>query len=148
MLDRDLAELYGVNTAQLKRQVKRNRDRFPGDFMFVLNEKEIRRVVCQIGIPSKSYFGGSKPFVFTEHGILMLSSVLKSNCAVQINIQIMRIFTRLRRILSTHKELAEKLKELERKVENHDSEIKGIFEAIRLLMAPEKKSKNKIGFLK
>ena len=148
MLDRDLAELYGVNTAQLKRQVKRNRDRFPGDFMFVLNEKEIRRVVCQIGIPSKSYFGGSKPFAFTEHGILMLSSVLKSSCAVQINIQIMRIFTRLRRILSTHKELAEKLKELEQKVENHDSEIKGIFEAIRLLVAPEKESKKKIGFLK
>ena len=144
MLDRDLAELYGVTTSQLKRQVKRNAYRFPADFMFVLSEKEVSDVVCQIGIPSKSYFGGALPFAFTEHGILMLSSVLNSKRAILVNIQIMKTFTRLRQILATHKELREKIEQMERK---YDKQFKVIFEYIKSLLNGDK-GKGKIGFMK
>ena len=145
MLDFDLAELYGIETKYLKRQVKRNLKRFPRDFMFQLSKKENLR--CQIVTSS---YGGRRylPYAFTEQGVAMLSSILNSERAIQANIAIVRAFVKLRRILSTHKELAKKLKELENKVENHDSEIEGIFEAIRQLVAPEKESKKKIGFLK
>ncbi len=146
MLDRDLAELYRVDTAQLKRQVKRNVERFPRDFMFKLTEKEVEQLVCQIGIPSKSYFGGALPFAFTEHGILMLSSVLKSKTAISINIQIMRIFLRLRNLLSTHKRLAEKLKAHEKRFVLHDSQISSIFKIIKKLIYEPEKPKRKIGF--
>jgi len=146
MLDRDLADLYGVETRQLKRQVRRNIERFPEDFMFVLNEKEIDLLVYQNGTPLKSHFGGARPYAFTEHGILMLSSVLKSKVAVQINIQIMRIFSRLKQFLSSHKELAQKLDKLERRIGKHDSEIQAVFAAIRKFMIPPAKKKNRIGF--
>jgi phage regulator Rha-like protein len=143
ILDRDLAVLYGVETKQLTRQVRRNIDRFPDDFMFRLTKEEFLR--CQIGT-SKS--GGRRypPYAFTEHGILMLSSVLNSKKAIQVNIQIMRTFVKLRQILSTNKELVHKLSQLERKTEKHDAEIQAIFKAIRQLMTPPEKPKKQIGY--
>jgi len=146
MLDLDLAALYGMETRLLKRAVRRNLKRFPNDFMFILNDSEENRVVSQIGIPSRSLFGGAQPFAFTEHGILMLSSVLNSEKAIEVNIRIMRIFSKLREILSTHKELAEKFKELEGRVGKHDEQITAIFEAIRQLMDTAESPKRRIGF--
>jgi len=146
MLDLDLAALYGMETRLLKRAVRRNLKRFPNDFMFILNDSEENRVVSQIGIPSRSLFGGAQPFAFTEHGILMLSSVLNSEKAIEVNIRIMRIFSKLREILSTHKELAEKFKELEGRVGKHDEQITAIFEAIRQLIEPPESPKKRIGF--
>ena len=137
MIDRDLAELYGVENYQLKRQVKRNIGRFPNDFMFILNNEEIGELVCQIGIPARSNFGGSKPFAFTEHGILMLSSVLNSERAIQVNILIMRVFARSKQIFAAHKELAQKLKDLERQVGSNVKDIRNIFQAINRLMRRE-----------
>jgi len=144
MLDRDLAELYGVETRALNQAVRRNIRRFPSDFMFSLTREEIMNL-SQIVISSKIKHAPNV-FVFTEQGVAMLSSVLNSERAMQVNIAIMRVFVKLREIFSTHKELAHKLSELERKIEKHDEEIKGIFEAIRQLMAVEEKPKRKIGF--
>lgn len=146
MLDRDLANLYGVTTGNLNKAVIRNIDRFPEDFMFQLTRGEFDNLIFHFG---RSSWGGTRkpPRVFTEHGILMLSSVLKSKRAAQVNIQIMRTFVKLRQILATHKELATKLAELEHKIEKHDAEIKAIFDAIRQLMAPSaEKPKRRIGF--
>lgn len=145
MLDADLAKLYGVTTSNLKRQVRRNLDRFPNDFLFILSQKEIEMLVCQIGIPSKSHFGGAPPFAFTEHGILMLSSVLNSKRAIQVNIQIMRTFTRIREMLSSHKELREKIERMERK---YDQQFKVVFDYIKALLEIPKKENKPIGFLK
>lgn len=145
MLDRDLAVLYGVDTAQLKRQVRRNKERFPEDFMFILNKSELDTMVCHFGIPSKSYFGGSLPYAFTEHGILMLSSVLNSKRAVHVNIQIMRTFSRIREILASHKELREKIELMERK---YDKQFKVIFEYIKALLDIPQKDAKPVGFLK
>ncbi len=144
MIDRDLAELYEVETKQLTRQVRRNIERFPEDFMFRLTDEENLR--CQFGTSS---YGGRRylPYAFTEQGVAMLSSVLHSKRAAQVNIAIMRAFVKLREILSTHKELAHKLSELERKIEKHDVENQAIFEAIRQLMAPPPEApKRRIGF--
>jgi len=140
MLDRDLAELYGVETKQLTRQVRRNIDRFPTDFMFQLTREEFTYFKCHFGTSS---WGGIRylPYVFTENGVAMLSSVLSSKRAIQVNIAIMRVFTRLRKILSTHTRVAYKLKELERKIEKHDEDITAIFEAIRQIMIVEEKPK-------
>ena len=144
MLDKDLAELYGVKPIRLREQVKRNKGRFPPDFMFQLNDKEIDFMVSQNAIPSRKYFGGFKPYVFTEQGVAMLSSVLKSQKAIAVNIAIMRAFVKLREILLTHKELARKFDALEKK---YDSQFKVVFEAIRKLMAPpQEKPKPGIGF--
>ena len=148
MLDRDLAVLYGVTTFNLNKAVKRNRGRFPDDFMFQLTSAEYESLIFQSGI-SKTGRGGSRylPYVFTEQGVAMLSSILNSERAIRVNIIIMRAFVKLREILSNHKELAHKLKELEGKVERHDGEIQAIFEAIRQLMAPPPEPpKPKIGF--
>jgi tellurite resistance-related uncharacterized protein len=144
MLDRDLAKLYGVENFQLKRQVKRNIDRFPEDFLLVLTEKEIEQMVCHFGIPSKSFFGGSEPFAFTEQGVAMLSSVLNSKRAVYVNIQIMRAFVKLRQLLSSHEDLKRKITEMERK---YDGQFKVVFEAIYKLMEPSPKKSKKIGFI-
>jgi len=143
MLDSDLAELYGVETRALVQAVKRNIGRFPQDFMFQLNNQEVITLRSQIVI-SKSGKGGRRfiPYVFTEQGVAMLSSVLNSERAILVNIAIMRAFVKLREILSVNKELAHKLAQLERKIEKHDTEIKVIFDAIRQLMAaPEPKEK-------
>jgi len=135
MLDQDLAKLYGVEAKQLLRQVKRNKDRFPEDFMFPLTRQEVTNLRCQIGTSS---WGGRRyiPYAFTEQGVAMLSSVLNSKRAIQVNILIMRAFTKLKEILLTHKELALKLTELEKKYANHDDKIKLIFEAIKQLLEP------------
>jgi hypothetical protein len=146
MIDRHLAELYEVKPIALRQQVKRNKDRFPEDFMFMLTREEAESLVSQNVIPSKRSFGGYLPYVFTEQGVAMLSSILKSKRAIHVNIAIMRAFVKLREIISTHKELAHKLDLLERKIERHDEEIRSIFEAIRRLMAPPEKPKRRIGF--
>jgi len=141
MLDRDLALLYGVETKQLTRQTRRNIDRFPEDFMFRLTKEEILK--CQFGT---SRWGGTRklPYVFTEHGILMLSSVLNSKRAIQVNIQIMRTFIKLRKILESHKELIRKIEDMEKR---YDSQFKVVFETIKkLLQPPPAKEKRIIGF--
>ena len=143
MLDKDLAELYGVETGALNRAVKRNIDRFPFDFMFQLTQKEYKSLRCQIGISSR---GGRRylPMVFTEQGVAMLSSVLNSERAIDVNIAIMRAFVKLREILASHKDLARKFEQMEKK---YDTQFKVVFDAIRQLMTPPPEtSKRKIGF--
>lgn len=143
MLDRDLADLYGVTTFNLNKAVKRNRDRFPEDFMFQLTQEEFKNLTFHFGI---SRWGGTRrpPYAFTEQGVAMLSSVLNSKRAVRVNIEIMRAFVRLREILSTHKDLARKLSGLESK---YDKQFAVVFEAIRRLMSPpEPPPKRRIGF--
>ena len=144
MLDRDLAELYGVETRVLNQAVRRNIDRFPDDFMFSLTRDEIMNL-SQIVISSRIKHAPNV-FVFTEQGVAMLSTALNSERAIQVNIAIMRAFVKLREILSTHKELAHKLTQLEQKIEKHDEEIKLIFDAIRQLMSLPVPKKRKIGF--
>ena len=143
MLSPHLAKLYGVETRALNQAVKRNIVRFPDDFMFELTEEEINALVSQNVIPQKKYLGGSLPFAFTEQGVAMLSSVLRSDRAVQVNIEIMRAFVRLREILSSHKDLARKLNEMERKYDKHFAVV---FEALRRLMQPPEKPRPRIGF--
>jgi len=133
MLDYDLAELYSVETRALKQAVRRNLDHFPGDFMFVLTMDEISLLVSQNVIPSRGKFGGSAPMAFTEQGVSMLSGVLRSPCATQVNIAIMRAFVRLREILQSNAELSRRLYDLEQK---YDSQFKVVFDAIRQLMLP------------
>ena len=148
MLDRDLAELYGVETRVLNQAVRRNRERFPEDFMLTLTREEIRNL-SQFVISSGIKHAPSV-FAFTEQGVAMLSSVLRSQRAIQVNIVIMRTFVKLKRVLSTHRELARKLDLLERKVGKHEGEIRAIFEAIRKLMTPPppgtEKPRRRIGF--
>lgn len=151
MLDRDLAKLYGLPIKRLNEQVKRNLERFPADFIFQLNKEETAALRSQFAT-SKKGRGGRRylPYVFTQEGVAMLSSVLHSRRAIAVNIQIMRVFVRLRQLLGSHKELAFKLKELENKIDKHDEEIRTIFEVIKQLMAqpePEpEKPKTPIGF--
>ena len=142
MLDRDLADLYGVETRVLNQAVRRNRDRFPDDFMFSLAREEIRNL-SQIVIGSKIKHAPNV-FAFTEQGVAMLSSVLNSPRAIRVNIEIMRAFVRLRRMLATNADLERRLNDLEKK---YDAEFKVVFDAIRQLMASPQGSTKKIGFL-
>ena len=161
MLDSDLALLYGVETFNLNKAVKRNMERFPKDFMFQLTKEEAEALRFQIGIlkPENQVKSQSVeirrgrgqhrkylPYVFTEQGVAMLSSVLRSKQAIQVNIAIMRAFVKLKEMLSRNKELALKLAQLERNIEKHDGKIKLIFDAIRNLMTPPEPKKRKIGF--
>ena len=143
MLDRDLAELYGVETKQLKRAVKRNLDRFPSDFMFELNVDEYGALRCQIGTLKRGAHSKYMPFAFTEQGVAMLSSVLNSKRAIQVNIQIMRVFTRLRQILLNNKNLKQELDELKRLT---DERFRIVFTTLDQLLTIEEKPKRKIGF--
>ena len=144
MLDRDLAELYGVETSQLKRQVRRNSDRFPEDFMFELTKEELEDWRCQFGTSNGDRMGlRYKPMVFTELGIAMLSSVLNSKRAIQVNIQIMRTFTELRKFLSTNEELRRKIEEIEKK---YDEQFRVVFEVIKQLLQDDSKEVKTIGF--
>ena len=147
MLDNDLAELYQVQTFRLNEQVKRNRNRFPDDFMFQLRKEEARSLISQFA-RSKKGRGGRRtlPYAFTEQGVAMLSTVLNSDRAIQVNIVIMRAFVKLRELLSTHKEVLQKLDELERKYQHHDAQIKVVFDAIRRLIEAPAKPKRRIGF--
>jgi hypothetical protein len=145
LLDADLARLYGVTTGNLNKAVRRNRDRFPADFMFRLTWEEARNLRFQFGISS---WGGRRvlPYAFTEQGVAMLSSVLKSERAVKAYIAIMRAFVKLREVIETDRELAQKFADLERRVGKHDKEIAAIIDAIRQLMAPSEKPERQIGF--
>jgi hypothetical protein len=146
MLDTDLAHLYGVETFNLNKAVKRNLERFPGDFMFQLTTDEWDSLKFQIGMSKPRGRGGRRtaPYAFTEQGVAMLSSVLKSRQAAMVNVEIMRAFVRLRQWLATHKDLARKLESLEKK---YDRQFKVVFDAIRELMAPpDPPQKRRIGF--
>lgn len=143
MIDRDLADLYGVETKHLNRQVKRNKLRFPEEFMFQLTpvERNQRVTICHRFKTMKH--SSASPYAFTEHGVAMLASVLNSKQAITVNIQIMRTFIRLREMLATHKELKQKIEEMEKK---YDAQFKIVFDAICQIMAPPETKENKIGF--
>lgn len=145
MLDRDLAVLYKVPTKVLKQAVRRNASRFPGDFMFVLSRQEVTALRSQIVTSKTDSRGGARyaPMAFTEQGVAMLSSVLNSERAVQVNIAIMRAFVALRNLLATHADLAQKLEELEKK---YDNQFRVVFDAIRQLMTPSDPPRKQIGF--
>ena len=150
MLDQDLAELYDVETKRLNEQVKRNLSRFPDDFMFQLNKEEFKNLKSQFATSS---WGGRRkiPFVFTEHGVLMLSSILNSDRAIKVNIQIIRIFTRMREMLLAHKDILLKLEQMHQKLAEHDNKILLVFEYIKQLeqeksQRNDQQNRKKIGF--
>jgi hypothetical protein len=143
MLDADLAALYGVTTKRLNEQVKRNRDRFPEDFMFQLTDEEKEKVVANCDHLKKLKFSPSLPYAFTEHGAVMLASILNSTVAVEVSIQVVRTFNRLREYVAHHKALAQKLDALEK---NYDAQFKAVFDAIRKLMTPPDKPRRRIGY--
>lgn len=145
MLDYDLAMLYGVETRALKQAVKRNIKRFPEDFMFILSKDEVNNLVSQNVIPSKSYLGGALPMAFTEQGVAMLSGILNSERAVGVNIVIMRTFVQIRKWMISHKELAKKIEDMEKK---YDEKFKIVFAAIKQLIKQETKPCSQIGFKK
>ena len=146
MLDRDLAVLYGVETKVLKQAVRRNLKRFPDDFMFELTKEEKQSLRSQNVTLKRGQHSKYLPFAFTEQGVAMLSSVLNSDRAIDVNISIMRAFVQLRRLMASHDELANKLAELERHLKGHDDQIQAIFETIQQLMVPPETKKKKIGF--
>lgn len=145
ILDFHLAQLYEVRTAVLKQQVRRNKERFPDDFMFELKNEEIERIVSLEVIPNKSVLGGARPMAFTEQGVAMLSSVLRSKKAVAVNIAIMRTFVHVRRMLQDNQALAQRIKSLENK---YDQQFRVVFRAIRELIEPPRRSRKPIGFRK
>ena len=147
MLDSDLAEIYDLPTHRLNEQVQRNAGRFPEDFAFQLTRQEFATLISQIAISKKGRGGRRKmPWVFTEHGAIMLASVLNSPVAVQASVRVVRAFVRLREVLASNRELAQTLAELERKFEGHDDAIRNLFEAIRQLLAPPEPKRRGIGF--
>jgi hypothetical protein len=151
ILDVHLAEFYGVETRVLKQAVRRNKDRFPDDFMYELTDAEIDDVVSQNVIPSKRHFGGAVPFAFTENGVAMLSSVLNSKNAIEMNIAIMRTFTMVRKALFFHKDIIEEISILKKELSEHDDQILMIFEYLKQLEKTKQeqesfKNRPKIGF--
>ncbi len=143
MLDKDLAALYGVKPIVLRQQVKRNIERFPADFMFQLTDKEVTILLSQNVIPSRRSLGGYNPYVFTEQGIAMLSSVLRSKRAVAVNIAIMRTFVKLRQILATNDLLRRKIESLERK---YDEQFQQVFAVLKNMLTEPEKPKQQFGF--
>lgn len=152
MLDKDLSEMYGVETRRLNEQVKRNIDRFPEDFMFQLTVQEYENLKSQ---NATSSWGGTRklPYAFTEHGVLMLSSALNSPTAIQVNIRIMRVYTKLREVLLTHKDILLKLEQLEKKIikqdqkaDKQEDDIEMIFNTLKELINPPQKPREPIGF--
>ena len=147
MLDRDISELYGVETRILNQAVKRNIERFPDDFMFQLTKEEMANWISQTVISNNKKMGIRKrPNAFTQEGVAMLSSVLSSKRAIQVNLQIMRVFVKLREMLSTHADLRKKVKQLEKKYQSHDKQFQIVFEAIKQLLAKPQRPAKKIGF--
>lgn len=148
LLDADLAEMYGVETANLNKAVKRNIGRFPQDFMFQLTAEEAGSLRFQIGISKPQSRGGRRylPYVFTEQGVAMLSSVLKSERAVQVNIAIMRAFVQMRELAASNRELGRRLDELEKRLAGHDRQFIAVFETIRKMVQPEAEEQKSIGF--
>jgi hypothetical protein len=145
MLDFELAYMYGVETKRLNEQVRRNIDRFPEDFMFQLTEEEYENLMSHFATSS---WGGRRkmPFAFTEHGVLMLSSVLNSDTAIQVNIRIMRVYAKFREMLLTNKDILLKLEQLEGKVTGHDQDIQAVFAALKELLDPPQEPRRRIGF--
>jgi hypothetical protein len=152
MLDYDLAEMYGVETRRLNEQVKRNPDRFPKDFMFQLRKREFENLMSQNAISS---WGGrrSMPLAFTEHGVLMLSGILNSTTAIKVNIKIMRVYTKLREMLSTHKDILLKMEDIEKKMsaqetknQKYDTDLQMVFNALKRLMEQPHTPRKRIGF--
>ncbi len=146
ILDADLAKLYDVTTKRLNQQVRRNIRRFPSDFIFRLSRDEKAEVVANCNHLSQLKFSRSLPHAFTEHGAIMAASVLNTPSAIEASIFVVRAFVKLREVLATHKELARKFAELEKRIKDHDEQIETIFEAIRQLMAPPEKPRRRIGF--
>ena len=146
MLDADLADLYGVETRALNQAVKRNADRFPGDFMFQLNADEKAEVVANCDHLAKLKFSRSLPYAFTEHGALMLGNVLKSSRAIEVSLLVVRAFVQIREMLSAHKDISAKLDQMEHKLSSHDQAIAGLIDAIRQLMNPPAPARRGIGF--
>jgi len=148
MIDFDLAEMYGVSTSRLNEAVKRNIKRFPKDFMFHLSKDEFNSLISQIAISKKKGRGGTRkmPFAFTEQGVAMLSSVLHSEIAIQVNIQIIRVYTKMRQLLIDNKELRYKIEAVERNLAKKDEEIQAIFKLLKQLLIQKEKPRKPIGF--
>lgn len=146
MIDRDLAELYGVKAIRLREQVKRNLVRFPENFMLQLTEQEIEDMVSQNAIPSKQSLGGSLPYVFTEHGILMLSNVLKSEKAIQMSIRIIEIFVKLREMLVLHKDVQLLAEQVEKKLVKQDEKIEMLFAYLSKFTEKDDQPRKRIGY--
>lgn len=146
MLDRDLAKLYDVKAIRLREQVKRNSDKFPKHFMFQLTVAETNLMVSQNAIPSKQHLGGSLPLVFTEHGLLQLANVLKSERATQMSIQIIEIFVKMRELLLTHKEMLNEMEEIRKKVSGQDDKIELIFNYLKRFIQEKEKPRKQVGY--
>ena len=148
MLDKDLAEMYGVPTSRLNEAVKRNKTRFPDDFMFRLTREETEVLISQIAISKKEGRGGTRKFpnVFTEQGVAMLSSVLRSETAIQVNIQIIRVYTKMKQVLLDNKELWQKIEKIEQAMLKKDEEVNTIFKLLKQLLIKEEKPRQPIGF--
>jgi hypothetical protein len=146
MLDRDLADLYKGKAIRLREQVKRNRIRFPENFMFQLTDDEVKSMVSQNAIPSKKHLGGSLPYAFTEHGILMLANVLKSEAAIQVSIEIIEIFVKLRETQFSFAELRFEVEGIKSKIEKNESNIEIIFQCLDELLEQKSKPRRRIGF--
>jgi len=148
MIDRDLAELYGVTTKRLNEQVKRNKKRFPEDFMFQLTVEEKTEVVAKCDHLKILKYSPNLPFAFTEHGAVMLASILNSETAIEVNIQVVRVFTKMREMILTHKDILLQLEKIEKKLTNHDEDIALIFQYLKQLLNPPQPPRRKIGFRK
>jgi len=146
MIDRDLAELYGVTTKRLNEQVKRNKKRFPEDFMFQLTEEEKAEVVAKCNHLKVLKYSPSLPFAFTEHGAVMLASILNSETAIEVNIQVIRVFTKIREMVLTNKDILLQLEKIEKKLTNHDEDISLIFKYLKQLLNTPQPPRRKIGF--
>jgi len=148
MLDRDLAELYAVTTSNLNLAVKRNKDRFPDDFMFQLTREEFQSLILQFAISKKAGRGGIRklPYAFTEQGVSMLSGVLNSETAIRVHIQIIRVFAKMRELMLTHKDILLQLEKIEKKLTGHDEDMQLIFKYLKQLLNPPQPPRQKIGF--
>ncbi|RYE25160.1 MAG: ORF6N domain-containing protein [Sphingobacteriaceae bacterium] len=146
MVDRDLAELYGIKAIRLREQVKRNQTRFPENFMFQLTEQEVADMVSQNAIPSKQSLGGSLPYVFTEHGVLMLSNVLKSEKAIQMSIRIIELFVKLREMLLSHKDVQLLVEQVEKKLFKQDEKIELLFTYLDKFIEKDDQPRKRIGY--
>ncbi len=147
IIDSELAKIYGIPTARLNQQVRRNKRRFPSDFMFHLTAEEFDRLMLQNATSNPTRGGRRKlPLAFTEHGVLMAANVLNSNRAIRMSVLVVRAFVQLRKTLSAHKELTQRLNELEQKISGHDADLQTIIEAIHQIMAPPEKPKRPFGF--
>jgi hypothetical protein len=146
MIDRDLAEMYGVKAIRLREQVKRNLERFPGHFMFQLNEKEVDDMVSQNVIPSRQHLGGTLPYAFSEHGVLMLANVIKSQQAISMSIKIIEVFVKFREMLVSQKDLMLKFEQMEKLVTQHDEDIQSLFQALKQLIQQKNEPREPIGY--